>query len=110
MSKKIVTEYKNIYKSSKRAKRGKKYHSSLARFDMMELEGVHMLKEQLERGKYTVGPYSEFKVYEPKERKIMSCQYKDKVIQHCLCDYILHPVLKDEFIECNAAGQKNKGT
>ncbi len=110
MSKKIVTEYKNIYKSSKRAKRGKKYHSSLARFDMMELEGVHMLKEQLESGKYTVGPYSEFKVYEPKERKIMSCQYKDKVIQHCLCDYILHPALKDEFIQCNAAGQKNKGT
>lgn len=51
----------------------------------MSLEGLHMLKEQLENQTYRMNPYNEFKVYEPKERVIKSCSFKDKVVQHCLC-------------------------
>ena len=58
-----------------------------------------MLKEQLENQTYRMNPYNEFKVYEPKERVIKSCSFKDKVVQHCLCDNILLPRLKYEFME-----------
>lgn len=34
----------------------------------------------------------------------------NKVVQHCLCDNILHPRLKKVFIETNSAGQIRKGT
>ena len=54
--------------------------------------------------------YNEFKVYEPKERVIKSCSFKDKVVQHCLCDNVSHPQLSDEFIRTNYAGQAGKGT
>ena len=40
----------------------------------------------------------------------MSCSFKDKVVQHCLCDNILHPRLQNVFIETNSAGQVGKGT
>ena len=76
----------------------------------MALEGIHMLKEQLENQTYSMGKYNEFEIYEPKRRIIKSCTFKDKVVQHCFCDNVLLPRLKDVFILDNCAGQIGKGT
>ena len=110
MYKDIICSFENLYMAYKKAKAGKKFNGSAARFEMMSLEGVHMLKEQLENQTYEMAPYNEFKIYEPKERVIQSCSFKDKVVQHCLCDNVLHPILAKRFIECNYAGQVGKGT
>ena len=77
---------------------------------MMTLEGVHLLKEQLENQTYKMASYNEFKIYEPKERIIKSCSFKDKVVQHCFCDNVLLPRLSEVFITDNYAGQIGKGT
>ena len=106
----IVTSYESLYKAYKKAKRNKPYNGSCAKFQMMSLEGLHMLKDQLENQSYQMAPYNQFKIYEPKERLIESCSFKDKVVQHILSDNILHPRLEKEFIRCNYAGQKGKGT
>lgn len=110
MDKDIICDYENLYKAYKKAKCGKKFNGSSAKFQTMSLEGLHLLKEQLENQTYRMNPYNEFKVYEPKERVIKSCFFKDKVVQHCLCDNILHPRLASEFIKTNYAGQEGKGT
>ena len=105
-----ICNFENLYKAYKKAKRGKGYNGSCARFQMMSLEGVHTLKSQLENQTYQMAPYNEFKIYEPKERVIKSCSFKDKVVQHCLSDEILHHKLDKEFIRTNYAGQIGKGT
>ena len=110
LDKDIICSYENLYKAYRKAKAGKGFNGSSARFQTMDLEGLHLLKEQLENQTYRMNPYNEFKVYEPKERVIKSCSFKDKVVQHCLCDNILHPRLADEFIKTNYAGQIGKGT
>ena len=110
MDKSIICSFENLYKAYRQAKRGKKHYVSLARFSSISLEGVHSLKEQLETQTYKIAPYNEFKIYEPKERVIQSCSFKDKVVQHCLCDNVLHPILENEFIRTNYAGQNGKGT
>lgn len=110
MDKDIICDFDNLYRAYKKAKRRKGFNSSSARFQMMTLEGVHLLKEQLEDQTYRMAPYNEFKIYEPKERVIMSCSFKDKVVQHCFCDNILLPRLADVFITDNYAGQIGKGT
>lgn len=110
MDKDIICSFENLYKAYRKAKAGKGFNSSCAKFQSMSLEGLHLLKEQLENQTYRVNPYNEFKIYEPKERVIKSCSFKDKVVQHCLCDEILHPRLKNEFIRTNSAGQIGKGT
>ena len=110
MDKDIICNFENLYKAYCKAKRGKSFNGSCAKFQTMSLEGLHMLKEQLENQTYRMNPYNEFKVYEPKERVIKSCSFKDKVVQHCLCDEILHPKLYNEFIRTNYAGQIGKGT
>lgn len=110
MDKDIICDFENLYTAYRKAKSGKNFNSSSAKFQMMDLEGLHLLKEQLENQTYRMNPYNEFKVYEPKERVIKSCSFKDKVVQHCLCDNILHPRLANEFIRTNYAGQIGKGT
>lgn len=60
--------------------------------------------------KYTMSPYNTFEVYEPKRRVVMSNSYKDKVVQHSLCDNVLEPILTRSFIRDNYASQVGKGT
>ena len=108
--KSIICNFENLYKAYRKSKAGKGFNGSCARFQTMSIEGIHLLKEQLENQTYRMNPYNEFKVYEPKERVIKSCSFKDKVVQHCLCDEILHPRLAKEFIRTNYAGQIGKGT
>lgn len=105
-----VTDFENLYRAFRKAKRGKGHKKSAARFSAMALEGIHALSEQLKGGTYKVSPYTEFKVYEPKERDIKTAAFKDKVVQHSLCDNVLLPKLSQVFIKENSAGQKGKGT
>lgn len=110
MDKDVICDFENLYRAYKKAKAGKGFNGSSAKFQIMNLEGLHILKEQLENQTYRMNPYNEFKVYEPKERVIKSCSFKDKVVQHCLCDNVLHPRLESEFIRTNYAGQIGKDT
>ena len=105
-----VTDFHNMYRAFRRARCGKGYAKSAARFHTTALDGVHTLIDQLKNKTYTVSPYNEFKVYEPKERVIQTAGFKDKVIQHCLCDNVLMPRMQEIFILDNCAGQKGKGT
>ena len=105
-----VTDFNNMYQAYRRARRGKGYKKSSARFDVAALDGINALIAQLKDKTYRVSPYNEFKVYEPKERLIQTTSFKDKVIQHSLCDNVIMPRLQSVFIHDNCAGQRGKGT
>ena len=80
MDKDIVTDYGNLYRAYRKAKSGKKYNGSTARFCDVALDGINILKKQLMDQTYTVAPYNKFEIYEPKKRVIESCSFKDKVV------------------------------
>ena len=105
-----VVDFNNMYKAYRRSKRGKGFRKSSAKFNVMALDGINKLINQLKERTYRISEYNEFKVYEPKERVIQTTSFKDKVIQHCLCDNVLLPKLQEIFILDNCAGQKGKGT
>ena len=105
-----VINFNNMYKAYKKAKRGKGYKKSSARFGIMALDGVNKLIKELKDKTYKISPYQEFKIYEPKERIIKTSSFKDKVVQHCLCDNVILPKLQQVFLYDNCAGQKGKGT
>lgn len=109
MEKEIVTNFENLYRSYKKVKSGKKFNSGTARFSNLSLEGIHILKEQLESQTYTINPYNKFKIHEPKERTIESCAFKDKVVQRCFSDYILTPKLEKNLINGTLLDNKEKG-
>lgn len=105
-----VIDFNNMYKAYRRSKCGKGFKKSSARFNVMALDGINTLINQLKDKTYKVSKYNEFKVYEPKERIIQTTSFKDKVVQHSLCDNVLLPKLQEIFIYDNCAGQKGKGT
>lgn len=105
-----LVDFKNLYSSYKVSLRGKGKKKSAAKFSIMALENLCVMKQQLINHTYKISPYNEFTVTEPKERIIKSGSFRDKVLQHCLCDYVMLPKMKDIFIRDNYAGQIGKGT
>ena len=105
-----VIDFGNMYRAYRRAKCGKGFKKSSAKFTVTALDGINALIAQLKDKTYRISDYTEFKVYEPKERIIQTTSFKDKVIQHSLCDNVIMPRLQRVFIHDNCAGQKGKGT
>lgn len=105
-----LVSFENLYSSYKVSRRGKGSRKSAIRFEVMALENIYVMKNQLINHTYKIAPYSEFIVTEPKRRTIKSGSFRDKVLQHCLCDFVLLPRMSKEFIFDNYAGQIGKGT
>lgn len=105
-----VIDFENMYKAYRKAKSGKGFKTSSAKFNIVALDGITSIIEQLKNKTYKISDYSEFTVYEPKERIIKTTSFKDKVVQHSLCDNVILPRLEKVFIYDNCAGQKDKGT
>lgn len=105
-----VIDFANMYKAYRKSKSGKGYKKSATKFNVMALDAINILIDQLKNKIYRISKYNEFKVYEPKERIIKTTSFKDKVVQHSLCDNVILPKLQKIFIYDNCAGQKGKGT
>lgn len=105
-----IYSFENLYKAYRKARLGKRWKEAAAKFEVNLLEALHLLSYQLQTKTYRMAAYNVFKVYEPKERIIMSNSYKDKVVQHALCDNVLTPILTKGFIYDNYASQDGKGT
>lgn len=67
-----------------------------------------LINEVLNR-RYEVSKYSNFKVYDPKEREIYAPSHRDKVLQIMLNEY-LKPFMKKTFIPDSYASIEDKGT
>lgn len=102
--------FQNLYNSYMVSMKHNRNKSAAIKFDNMALENILTMKRQIDSRTYTISAYSTFWVSDPKKREVKSGSFKDKVLQHCLCDYVLLPRMQNEFIRNNFAGQKGKGT
>ncbi|WP_081652137.1 reverse transcriptase domain-containing protein [Dehalobacter sp. UNSWDHB] len=105
-----IYSFESLYKAYRKARRGKRWKGAAAKFEVNLLEALNLLSYQLQTKTYRLSPYNTFRVYEPKERVVMSNSYKDKVVQHALCDNVLEPAITRSFIKDNYASQVGKGT
>ena len=107
----ILTDFKNLYTAHKSCRKGKRWKDSVAIYDIRGLECTFALQKLLVTGEYRLSPYSCFTINERgKKRDIKSIKYHDRVVQKCLMDNILTPVVQPTFIDTNCASQKGKGT
>jgi retron-type reverse transcriptase len=105
-----VFDFGNLYTAFRKARLGKRGKESVAKFEANLMEALIFLSEHLKNKTYRLSPYNCFYVYEPKKRLVMSNAFKDKVVQHSLCDNIIEPVFQKNFILDNYAVQVGKGT
>ena len=71
---------------------------------------ISRIYDILKNRNYKVGKYNVFTIYEPKERRIVSQNMQDKVINHLVARYILYPVLLPCLLDVNVASRKDMGT
>ncbi len=93
-----------------RARLGKRHKKEVIEFEMNLSENLWKLHYELKYKKYKTGGYYSFVIYDPKKREIQAIGYRDRIVQHSLCDNYLMPLLEKHLIHDNAACRKGKGT
>ena len=106
----ILCDFGNLYAAYRAARKGKRWKDAVAKVEANALEAVAIIQRELSEGTYKPGSYREFYVTEPKRRLIQTNSFKDKIVQHVLCDRILYDTLTRPFILDNYGSQIGKGT
>ena len=114
--KRLNNLYPNIYKLEnliecfnevKKNTNSKTRVENLTAYKNIYISRIHkILKEKT----YTMGNAIIFTIHDPKERKIVSLNLQDKIVNHLVARYILYPAILPCLLDVNVASRKNLGT
>ena len=105
-----ITSADNLYTSFKRSRRGVAWKESVQRYEANALRNIAGTRRKLLAGENIQSGFVEFYLRERgKIRHIKSVHISERVVQKCLCDYALVPVLSRPLIYDNGASMKGKG-
>lgn len=105
-----MCSFENLYDAYKKARSGKRDKAACAEFELRTLDNIAKLREELVNKSYKMQKYNTFLVHEPKERVVMASSFRDRIVQHSLCDNVFQKRILPHFIYDNYASQKGKGT
>jgi len=105
-----VFTLENLYKAHLRGRRSKREKRQVVIYEINLLENLQHMLERILSGKYRVNKYHEFVIFEPKKRQIQTLLYRDRVVQHVLCDNLFSPYFSKRAILDNGVCQIGKGT
>jgi len=109
MSYEIMFDFQKLYEAHKKCRRGKSEKNEVVEFELNLSEELVRLQNELRNKTYKVGEYYKFTIYDPKKREIQALPYRDRIVQHNLCDNILAPLMERYLIYDNSACRKKKG-
>ncbi|MEK5069829.1 RNA-directed DNA polymerase [Sporosarcina sp. FSL K6-1508] len=105
-----IISFKNLeYAFSQVTKGDRKYQKDAILFSMLLDKNLVDLWHDLKWGKYQVGEYIRFEVYEPKRRWVSAPRVRDKVVQYATHHIIKH-VYANVFISDSFACLEERGT
>lgn len=78
-------------------------------FERNLMDNLVQLNADLESGVYRHGPYQEFRINDPKPRKISKASVRDRLVHHALYQ-ALYPYFDRKFIADSFSCRLNKGT
>lgn len=106
-----VFSFRNLYRAARVCAKGTLWKSAAMKFDRYRAVNCIRLRESLLSGGYRRQSPVRFTLCERgKVRHIVGPRYKDRVIQRCLCDRFIVPMLSRSLIYSNSASLKGKGT
>lgn len=105
-----VFSYEHLYHSYKMCRRNVGWKASVQKYITNAPINVYQSWQRLQAGKYRTSGFFEFDLMERgKKRHIRSVTIGERIVQRCLCDYALVPVLGRTYIYDNGASMANKG-
>ena len=104
-----IVEITNLQLAYKNTYKGKKETFSYLEFKEFDQYNLIQLRNELINEEYQVGQYRNFFVYDPKKRLISALCFKDRIVQHALCN-IITPIFEKTFLPNSFACRKGYGT
>ena len=105
-----VFSYAHLYRSYQKCRRGVAWKNSTQKYITQAPLNVYTTYKRLQNGTFKSSGFYEFDLFERgKKRHIRSVTITERVVQRCLCDYTLVPVLCKSFIYDNGASMERKG-
>ena len=105
-----IYNMENIFDAFNEVCRNTKNKKKVEFFKEYKCTYISRIYNILKNEQYIVGPYNVFTIYEPKERRIVSQNMQDKVINLLVARHILYPSLLPSLLDFNVASRKNLGT
>lgn len=105
-----MLDFQNMYQAYKKAASCKRSKREVIEFELNLSRNIWNIIKQMEDKTYRVSGYHRFMIYDPKKREIQALSFKDRVVQHCLCDNIVKPYFEPRLIYDNCACREGKGT
>lgn len=106
----LVLDLDNLKAAYRKSRRGVAWKESVQRYDLFLMSNLAETKQKLSRGESISKGFVEFDIHERgKMRHIRSVHISERVVQKCLCDNVLTPLMTRSLIYDNGASIKNKG-
>lgn len=106
----VVCERENLRAAYFQARKGKRGVGEVIEFEANLGQNLAQLQRELLNETYRLGAYRVFFIKEPKERLVMAMPFRDRVVQHSLCDFVLEPILDRHLITANCDNRHGMGT
>lgn len=105
---KIIT-IDNLRDAYQKTAKGKKMTYGYLEFKEYSEANLLLLQDELMSGAYKIGDYREFVIYEPKPRLISALDFKDRLVQHAVCN-IISPIFEKTLLPYTFACRNGYGT
>ncbi len=105
---KIVSP-ENLALAYKNTKAGKRQTWGYLEFKEYEWANIQHIADELKAGTYCPDEYSQFLIYHPKTRLISALPFKDRLVQHALCN-VVAPIFDKTLLPYTFACREGFGT
>lgn len=104
-----IIDINNIKDAYKKTCKNKRQTYSYLQFKEYDQYNLTKIQNELKNQTYKIGVYRNFYIFDPKKRLISSLSFKDRIVQHALCN-IITPILDKTFLNNSFACRTNYGT
>jgi len=105
-----VVDFDKLFASYRKCLLGVSWKESVQRYEANAMRNILETRQKLLAGENIHKGFVEFNLRERgKVRHIKSIHISERVVQKCLCDEVLVPILSNSLIHDNGASQKGKG-
>ena len=105
-----ICKLENIEKVFNEICRNTKNKKRVEKYKQFKCANIYDVYNTLKNKEYKPGKLNVFEIYEPKKRRIVSQEMKDKLVNHLVARYILYPSILPCLTDENVASRKNMGT
>ena len=104
-----IADIENLREAYRRTRKGKRMTWGYLNFKEYDELFLRDIQRELLDGEYRIGPYREFTIYEPKARQIAALGFRDRLVQHALCN-VIGPIFEKSLLPYTFACRPGMGT